>query len=97
VTDFAPGIAPDPGLLRSHAGIVASFSLDEGIGTIADEDGTLHPFHCTAIFDGSRRIDEGTAVRFVLLPGQLGTLEARDVVPTGTSATPDGRSDDTGG
>ncbi|HWD24541.1 MAG TPA: hypothetical protein VG368_03690 [Acidimicrobiales bacterium] len=82
MTDFAPGIAPDPGLIRTHSGRVATFELDAGIGTLADDDGSIHPFHCTAIFDGSRRIAEGTRVRFILEPGQLGRLEARDIVPT---------------
>jgi cold shock CspA family protein len=81
LTDFAPGIAPDPGLLRSHSGEIATFDSDAGIGTVADDDGSVHPFHCTAIFDGSRLIDEGTRVRFTLTPGQLGHLEARDIVP----------------
>jgi cold shock CspA family protein len=81
VTDFAPGIAPDPGLLRSHSGTVLTFDLDAGIGTVADDDGAIYPFHCTAIFDGSRRIDVGRAVRFLVVPGQLGHLEARDIVP----------------
>jgi cold shock CspA family protein len=81
MTDFAPGIAPDPGMLRSHSGTVVAFELDAGIGTVADDDGTVYPFHCTAIFDGSRRIAEGANVRFSVAPGQLGHLEARDIVP----------------
>jgi cold shock CspA family protein len=81
VTDFAPGIAPDPGLLRSHAGVVTSFDTDAGVGVVTAVDGSSYPFHCTAIFDGSRRIDGGTTVRFLVVPGQLGALEARDIVP----------------
>ena len=81
MTDFAPGIAPDPGLLRSHSGVVATFALDAGIGTLTDDDGVTYPFHCTAIYDGSRRIAPATAVRFIVVPGQLGHLEARDIVP----------------
>jgi cold shock CspA family protein len=83
MTDFAPGIAPDPGLLRSHSGRVDRYDSDAGLGTIVDDDGSAYPFHCTAIFDGSRRIDEGTRVRFLLVPAQLGTTEARDIVPVG--------------
>jgi len=46
-------------------------------------DGRVHPFHCTAIAGGSRRIAPGTAVSFVLVAGHLGELEARDLVPLG--------------
>ena len=34
------------------------------------------PFHCTAIADGTRTIAPDTAVKFRLVPGPLGALEA---------------------
>ncbi len=35
-----------------------------------------YPFHCTAIADGTRTIAEGVDVRFRLVIGPLGALEA---------------------
>jgi hypothetical protein len=61
---------------------VADYSVAAGIGTVTDVgSGTIHPFHCTAIADGSRTIAAGTAVRYILVPGHLGVFEARDLVP----------------
>jgi cold shock CspA family protein len=81
LTDFAPGVAPDPGLLRTHGGHVATFDLAVGVGEVESDDGAVYPFHCTAIYDGSRTIAPETRVRFSLTPGRLGQLEARDIVP----------------
>jgi cold shock CspA family protein len=61
-------------------GTVASFEDDRGLGTIADEDGATFDFHCTAITDGSRTIEVGRAVVFVVRPGHRGRLEAREVL-----------------
>ena len=41
------------------------------------------PFHCTAIADGSRTIAPDTAVRFRLVPGPFGALEATKITPSG--------------
>lgn len=38
-------------------------------------------FHRTAIADGSRTIDEGAEVAFVLAPGHRGRMEARHIEP----------------
>jgi cold shock CspA family protein len=59
-------------------GRVAAYDAGRGLGTIRDEQGG-HPFHCTAITDGSREIEEGEAVAFVLRPHQAGVIEARSV------------------
>lgn len=56
-------------------GTVARFDPD-GWGVIHDTDGFDHPFHCTALADGSRRIDPGTEVGFELAPGRQGRWEA---------------------
>lgn len=37
------------------------------------------PFHCTAIADGTRRIEPGSDVAFVALPSVGGAFEARFV------------------
>ncbi len=80
MSNVAPGAALDPGLLWTRKGHVHEFSDDEGIGTVIGSDALLHHFHCTAIADGSRRIEPGTEVSFVLVAGHLGQFEARDLV-----------------
>jgi cold shock CspA family protein len=57
-------------------GVVAGFDEDRGLGTIAADDGTDVPFHCTAIADGTRTIPVGRSVRFLVVPGRLGRWEA---------------------
>jgi cold shock CspA family protein len=63
-------------------GHVASFDEPRGIGVVATGDRSFG-FHCTAITDGSRRIDEGTPVVFTVGPGHLGRLQASSVRPVG--------------
>ena len=58
-------------------GKVGSFDADVGLGEVQGEDGRRYPFHCTEIADGSRRIEVGTEVEFVVEPGHLGIREAR--------------------
>ena len=62
-------------------GTVTSFSDDDGLGEVTGEDGGVHPFHCTAISDGTRTVAVGTPVAFGLVPAQHGRLEARPVSP----------------
>lgn len=62
-------------------GTVTTFDDPRGIGVVTDDDGTEFPFHCTAVADGSRHVDEGAVVSFVMRPGHLGRYEARDIVP----------------
>ncbi len=57
---------------------MASFDEPRGLGTI-DAEGTVYPFHCTAIADGTRTIDEGTEVTFEVRPGGLGRWEATQI------------------
>ncbi len=61
-------------------GTVTAFDVDRGLGTVTDVGGRELPFHCTAIADGSRRIEVGTRVTFDTAPGHLGRMEARDLV-----------------
>ena len=61
-------------------GTVATFGAD-GWGLVHGEDGFDHPFHSTAISDGSRRIEVGAEVRFALVPGRQGRWEATDLTP----------------
>jgi CspA family cold shock protein len=62
-------------------GAVAEFDEAKGFGTVEAEDGERLFFHCTAIADGSRTIDPGTAVMFEVVAGHLGRWEAAHVRP----------------
>ncbi len=64
---------------RSESGVVSAFDDAVGVGRILDADGTLVPFHCVSIADGTRWIAEGTPVVFSRRPGPTGIIEAVDV------------------
>ncbi|MGO9196017.1 MAG: hypothetical protein ACLQK4_02675 [Acidimicrobiales bacterium] len=61
-----------------HLGVVSAYDADRGLGSVRDDAGE-HPFHCTAISDGTRQIEEGTEVAFVLVARHGGVFEARAV------------------
>jgi CspA family cold shock protein len=63
------------------AGTVIDFDEDKGWGSVRADDGSDYFFHCTAISDGTRTIDEGTAVTFDVIPGRLGRWEATALRP----------------
>ena len=60
-------------------GVVSAFEEDRGLGVITDAMGASFEFHCTAISDGTRSIEVGAPVSFVVRPGHRGRLEAREV------------------
>jgi hypothetical protein len=60
----------------SYTGRIASFDEFVGRGEVEARGGMRFPFHCTAIADGTRSIALDTPVRFRLVPGPLGALEA---------------------
>ena len=62
-------------------GTVESYDADVGLGIVVGRDGRRLRFHCTAIADGSRMIEPGTAVGFAVGPQGLGEWEATSVVP----------------
>ncbi|MCP4434982.1 MAG: cold shock domain-containing protein [Actinomycetia bacterium] len=62
-------------------GTVTEFDEPMGLGVVTDEAGVEHPFHCTAIADGSRDIAVGTPVSFRLAPARGGRHEAVDLQP----------------
>jgi cold shock CspA family protein len=62
-------------------GTVLSFDDPRGIGVVRSDDGVEHPFHCTAVADGSRAVEVGTPVRYRVTPGRLGRWEATDIRP----------------
>jgi len=63
------------------AGSVSTFSAAEGQGTVTDDDQRAYRFHCTQITGGARTIAVGTAVRFDVVAGHLGTWEATRLRP----------------
>jgi hypothetical protein len=67
----------------SYSGRVASFDEHVGRGEVEAGAGMRFPFHCTAIADGSRTIAPDTPVRFRLVIGPLGALEATAIAPAG--------------
>ena len=60
-------------------GTVADFDASTGWGMVSTEGGGEYPFHCTAIADGTRAIEAGTAVTFQLTPGHRGQWEAAGI------------------
>ena len=65
----------------TRTGSVTAFDHHRGLGEVTADDGTAHPFHCTAIADGTRTIEEGTPVHFDVVAGRLGRWEASAVTP----------------
>ena len=47
-----------------RTGHVTQFDRRIGLGEITDSEGRVWPFHCAMLTDGSRTVEEGTAVRF---------------------------------
>jgi cold shock CspA family protein len=63
------------------SGTVIEFDEHKGYGTIREDDGREHFFHCAAIADGSRTIDAGAVVTFEVVPGRNGQWEATAISP----------------
>jgi len=61
-------------------GEIVAFDEQRGLGTLRDPSGRELEFHCTQIADGSRTIDVGARVVFVVAAGSLGRWEATGVV-----------------
>jgi cold shock CspA family protein len=61
---------------------VTRFDERRGLGEITGDDGTVYPFHCTVIADGTRAIAVSTRVEFEVVAGHLGRWEASHVVHT---------------
>ena len=59
-------------------GKVVAFDANRGVGEL-EADGRRYPFHCTAIADGTRKIDVGAEVTFVVAPGAGGHWEANQI------------------
>ncbi len=65
---------------RVVAGTVADFDDEVGLGVVEAAEGRFG-FHCAEIADGTRHVERGAGVRFRLVPGRGGRLEARDLRP----------------
>jgi len=61
-------------------GTVTAFDRQVGLGEVQAGDGTVYPFHCIEIADGTRDIAVGTDVSFGLIC-KLGRYEAAGVQP----------------
>lgn len=59
-----------------YVGAVSAFDDHVGLGEVTTADGAVHPFHCTAIADGTRSIVVGTSVTFAVVAGRSGRWEA---------------------
>jgi cold shock CspA family protein len=59
-------------------GTVTAFDEPRGLGTI-DAGGTEHPFHCTALVDGTRTVEVGARVTFEVRPAGMGRWEATQI------------------
>ncbi len=66
-----------------RVGSVSAFDEARGLGEVAGAGGEVWPFHCTAVADGSRRIEVGARVAFCVVPGHLGRMEARELTKVG--------------
>ena len=63
-------------------GTVVDFDDARGLGTVRDDDGAaVHPFHCTAIADGSRHVEIGATVEYSVVAGRVGNHEADGLTP----------------
>jgi cold shock CspA family protein len=65
----------------SYSGRVAAFDDHRGRGEVEARGGMRFPFHCTAIADGTRTVAVDAPVRFRLVLGPLGALEAAAISP----------------
>ena len=61
-------------------GVVTAFDEATGLGVVTSDEGTVYPFHCTQIADGTRTIVVGTAVTFERV-ARLGRYEAGNITP----------------
>jgi cold shock CspA family protein len=64
---------------KLHRGEITAFDARRGWGSVTDVDGTAFEFHATSIADGSRQIDLGKSVAFLVAPGHRGRYEARSI------------------
>jgi cold shock CspA family protein len=71
------------GLRAPRIGVVTEFDDPRGLGVVSAEDGSSYRFHCTALSDGTRTVEAGTRVVFIVAAGHGGRHEARALTPLG--------------
>jgi len=81
------GVSAGP-LGAPRFGRVLEYDVERGLGTIEEalvsgREAAPYRFHSTAIADGSRTIEPGTRLVFVLARGLGGVLEARAITALG--------------
>jgi cold shock CspA family protein len=59
--------------------VVTEFDDQRGLGVVSAQDGSSYHFHCTALSDGTRTVEVGTHVVFVVAAGHGGRDEARAI------------------
>jgi cold shock CspA family protein len=59
---------------------VTSYDGERGLGEVEADDGGVYGFHCTALADGSRQVDAGTRVAFLVVAGRSGEWEASSLL-----------------
>ncbi len=73
----------EAGASARPCGVVETFDVDAGLGTVVADDGAVYGFHCTEIADGTRSIEIGVSVTFEVGPAGPGVWEAKAVSPSG--------------
>ncbi len=66
--------------MTAEPATVTEFDGDRGLGSVVTADGRPYRFHCTAITDGTRRIEPDTAVMVEIGPAGPGQWEAVSVI-----------------
>ncbi len=57
-------------------GRVASYDEEKGLGEVVSDGGEKYGFHCSAVTDGTRHVEERARVVFAVRPAHFGRLEA---------------------
>lgn len=57
-------------------GVIEEFDSHACLGSVIDGGDHVWPFHCTALVDGTREVEPGTQVAFVVERRPGGRLEA---------------------
>lgn len=78
-------------------GVVVSYDGETGMGAVREESGEQHPFHSTAIADGTRAIEPGAPVAFVLERHHQARVEARFVTKLSPQESPGSSPSSRGG
>jgi sRNA-binding regulator protein Hfq len=73
-------MSADPTIGLHLEGVVTQFDEFVALGEITDSSGTVWPFHCVSIADGTRTIAVGAIVQFETA-WRVARVEAVDIRP----------------